>query len=200
MIIMKEKELNEKIEQGYLKIRVIFEIIGKPKEHIEQTMKAYLENVKAENGIITLHSEVEAGEELEDDMFGVVGEVELLVPSIDKLSWLAINFSPASIEVIEPEKIIFQQKDINHWANDFLAKLHEIGILQKSAKSQQEGLIRNFNAMTRNAIILCLNEPRDEEYLAKKIGMNIEHTQKFLEALIKEKRIIKEKNKYKIAT
>lgn len=196
---MKQKEIAEKIEKGYLKIRVIFEIIGKPKEHIENTMKAYLESIKAENDLYTLESEVECAEQLEDDMFGVVGELELLIPSIDKISWLAINFSPASIELIEPEKLVLEQKEITHWVNDYLAKLHEIGIIQKSMQSQQEGLVRNFNAMTRNAILLSMNEPRDAEYISKKIGMSIEHTEKFLEALIKEKKIIKEKNnKYAI--
>jgi hypothetical protein len=196
---MKEKEIAEKIAQGHLKIRVIFEIIGKPKEHIENTMKAYLESIKAENDLYTLETEIENAEQLEDDMFGVVGELELLIPSIDKISWLAINFSPASIEVIQPEKLLLEQKEITHWVNDYLAKLHEIGIIQKSMQSQQEGLIRNFNAMTRNAILLCMNEPRDAEYISKKIGMTIEHAEKFLEALIKEKKIIKEKNnKYAI--
>ncbi len=196
---MKEKEIKEKINQGFLRIRVLFEIIGKPKEHIEKTMKAYLENIATDDRLHILESEVEPAEELEEEMFGVVGEMELLVEGIDIISWLAINFSPASIELIEPEKLLLEQKEITHWVNDYLAKLHEVGVIQKSMKSQEEGLIRNFNAMTRNAIILCLNEPRDTDFISKKIGMGVEHAEKFLEALIKEGKVVKEKNKYALS-
>ncbi|MFP4522996.1 MAG: hypothetical protein ACOCQQ_00090 [Candidatus Nanoarchaeia archaeon] len=196
---MKEKEIKEKINEGYLRVRILFEIIGKPKEHVEKTMKAYLDKIATEQDITILEQEVEPVDEIEKGMFSVIGEMEVLVPTVDKLTWLAINFSPASIELIEPEKITLQQKEISNWVNDFLAKLHEIGIMQKSMQSQQEGLVRNFNAMTRNAIILCLNEPRDAEYIAKKIGMQASHAEKFLEALIKENKIKKDKTKYALA-
>lgn len=196
---MKEKEIKEKIDEGYLRSRVLFEIIGRPKEHVEKTMQAYLTKISTQEDLFVLEQEVEAVDEIEEGMFSVVGEMEILVPSIDTLTWLAINFSPASIELLEPEKLTLKQKEISNWVNDFLAKLHEIGIIQKSMKSQHDGLVRNFNAMTRNAIILCLNEPRDTEFIAKKIGMTTEHTKKFLDALIKENKVKKDKNKYALA-
>ncbi len=129
-------------------------------------------------------------------MFSAVAETELLVKNLEKITWLAMNFSPASIEIIEPIKFTISQKDITNWINDLLSKLHEIGMIRKSDQGQMEGLIRNFNAMTRNAIILSLSEPRTVEQIGKKIGMNSEHAEKFLEALIKEKKIRKEKTKY----
>jgi len=202
---MKNNEIKKLIEEGYLKIRVIFEIVGRPKEHVEQTLKAYIENIKTkEKEIHVLSEDYEPAEALEGEnqegLFGVMTEVEMLVPNIQKLTWLAINFSPASVEILEPSEITLDQRSAGEWVTDMLARLHEIGMFQKSLTSQNEGLVRNFNAMTRNAIILCLQDgEKDINFISKKIGMTTEHTEKFLEALIKENKIKSEKNNYYLA-
>jgi hypothetical protein len=198
---MKEKEIKKHIEEGFLRARVIFEIIGKPKEHIENTLKAYIENIKTkETDIHILEEEYEPAEEIEEELFSVIAEVELLVPNIEKLTWLAINFSPASIELIQPDAITLEQKQVSHWITDMLARLHEVGVIQKTLTGQNQALIKNFNAMTRNAILLCLQDGgKDVEFICKKIGMPAEHTDKFLEALQQEKKIKKEKNQYYLA-
>ena len=193
---MKDKEIREYIEKKYLRINTIFEIIGHPKEHVESTMKLYVENIKKDSDIVVIKEEYEPAEKLEGDVFGVIAEVDMLVKNIEKLTWLCVNFSPASIELIEPDKIIIEQNDVTHWLNDFLSKLHEIGVAQKKIQSDNEGLIRNFNAMTRNAILLVLKEPSDIQTISKHIGMEDKHTELFVEKLIKEKKIVKEKNVY----
>jgi len=196
MKIMNSKEIKELTNKGYLRTNVIFEIAGKPKKHIEDTLKAYVENIKQDEEIHTIREEYEDAEELEDGVFSTVAEIEMLLPSIEKLNWLCINFSPASVEILEPESKRVSQKEIGDWMNDLLSRLHEIGMVQKNLKGQYDVLVRNFNAMTRNAIVLSLKETNEIDAIAKKIGMPKEHTSKFLDALIKEEKVRKDKNKY----
>jgi len=191
---MKDKEIKEYIEKGYLRVNVIFEIIGHPKKYVEDSMKAYIANIKLDQEIIVLKEEYEDVEEIDKELFSIVAEVEMLVAKIEKLTWLCINFSPASIEIMEPDSISLEQREINNWLNDFLSRLHEIGVIQKKVASENEGLIRNFNAMTRNAILLVLKEPSDLQTISKRIGMEDVHTEKFVEKLIKENKVIKDKN------
>jgi hypothetical protein len=193
---MKSKEIKKLTDEGYLRVNVIFEIAGKPKKHIEDTLKAYIENIKQDEQIQVITEEYEDAEELEEGVFSTVAEIEMLLPTIEKLNWLCINFSPASVEILEPEKKTVSQKEIGEWMNDLLSRLHEIGMVQKNLKGQYDILVRNFNAMTRNAIILSLKETNELDAIAKKIGMPKEHTEKFLEALIKEEKVKKDKNKY----
>lgn len=189
---MKEKEIKEYLEKGYIRVSVIFEVVGKPQKHVEETIKAYITNIKTNEEINVIKEEYEPAESAGEDLFSAVAEVEMLVENMDKLTWLAINFSPASIEVIEPATLTIEQKEITHWMNDLLARLHEMGMFQKAIRSQSETLIRNFNSMTRNAILLVLREGADISSISHKIGMSDEHTQKFLDALLKEKKIKKE--------
>lgn len=197
---MNQKEIKSYIEKEYLLCRVMFEVVGRPKEHVQTTIKKYVEKIKEDKEIIFVSDDYDDAEEVEDGVFGAIAEVELLTPTAEKLTWLCINFSPASIEILEPAKITIEQKELTNWYNDLLSRLHELGVAQKTLTSQQQGLVRNFNAMTRNAILLVLKEPAEIETIAKRIGMNLEHTETFLEALIKEKKIKKEKNKYHVIT
>lgn len=195
---MNTKEIKEKIDSGYLRINIIFEVVGKPKEHVEKTIKVYIENIKKEEDLHILKEEYEPAEDAGEELFSTIAELEMLVSSFEKLTWLCINFSPASVEILEPAKLTIEQKEITHWLNDLLSKLHEIGMVQKTVRSQVDGLIRNFNAMTRNAILLVLKEPATMETISKKIGMPADHAEKFIDALIKEKRIKKDKNTYQL--
>ncbi len=193
---MKDKEIKEYLDKKYLHTRIMFEVVGRPKEHIQTTIKQYIERIKQDKELVFIAEEFDDAEEVEEGVFGAVAEVEILIKDTTKLTWLCINFSPASVEILDPPQLLIQQKEITDWYNDLLARLHEIGIAQKTLSSQQEGLIRNFNAMTRNAILLVLKEPAEMDQISKRIGMTNEHTEKFLEALIKEKKIKKDKNKY----
>ena len=193
---MNKKEIRAHIEEGYLRVIVIFELVGKPKSHIEQTIKAYVENVTSQEDVFLLKDEYEEATELEEGVFSTVAELELLVKNMERLTWLCMNFTPASIEIIEPDTKTFEQKEIGHWLNDLLSRLHEIGMVQKNLQGQHHVLVKNFNAMTRNAILLALQHTKDVAVLAKQIGMDVEHTKKFLEALIKEGKVREEKGSY----
>lgn len=193
---MKEKEIKEHIEKGYLRVSVMFEVVGKPQKHVEDTIKSYITNIKTNEDIEIIKEEYEPAEDAGEELFSAIAEVDMLIRDMSKLVWLAINFSPASIEIIEPTQLVVEQKTMTDWMNDLLSRLHEIGLMQKASRSQSETLIRNFNSMTRNAILLVLKEGSEIHAISQKIGMNDEHTEKFLEALIKEKKIKKEGNLY----
>lgn len=193
---MKNKEIKAKIDEGYLRAIVIFELVGKPKSHIEETLKAYVEKVASQDEIDVLKEEFENASELEEGVFSAVAEIEILLPTLEKLTWLCLNFTPASVEIMAPEKKTLEQQEITHWLNDLLARLHEIGMIQKNLHGQHHVLVKNFNAMTRNAILLALANNKEIEAVSKKIGMSPEHTKKFLDALIKEGKVKEEKGTY----
>ncbi|MFP4119258.1 MAG: hypothetical protein ACLFTH_04355 [Candidatus Woesearchaeota archaeon] len=193
---MKSKEIRNHIEEGYVRAKVIFEVVGKPKDHVENSIKAYLENIKSDENIKVIEEEYEPTDELEDGLFSTVVEADMLLKGLEKLTWLCINFTPASIEITEPASFTINQKDVGNWLNDLLSKLHEMGMVNKSIRNQQQGLLKNFNAMTRNAILLALKEPLDLEGISKRIGMDEKHAKEFVNALLKENRVREEKNRY----
>src|SRR5687767_13589124 len=99
---MKDSQIREHIAKGWIRAIITFEVVGKPKEHVERSLGEYIDNVKKDERVIFLKEDREEAIEHEDGMFSTFSESEMLVKGLDTFTWLCINFSPASIEVLEP--------------------------------------------------------------------------------------------------
>jgi hypothetical protein len=191
---VKEAEIQEKVKAGYIRARIIFEIIGNPKEHIIKTLKGYMANIKTDERLIVLSEEYAEPESMDEGkLWSTFCETELLGKDLEVFTWLCINFTPASIEIIEPEEFLVTNKDLAIWLNELLLRLHEIGVGFKQQTSENELLKRNFNALIRNSILLTVTEPKTAEIIGKAIGVEpVELLMPFLDVMIKEGRIKKE--------
>ena len=83
-----------------------------------------------------------------------------------------------------------------YWYNDLISKLHEISASLKNLSSENDLLKLNLNRAIRNSIVLSLTESKTIDEIVIKTGIDKEHLQPFLDALIKEKSIILETGKY----
>lgn len=193
---MKDKELKEFIAKGYVQVRVIFEMAGNPKEHVEGTLKKYLSAIKEDPSYIFLEEEYAPCEETDEGVWSTFVEADILVVNFEALNRLCFNMSPASVEIINPESIQLGQKQIGEWYNDLLSKIHEIGLTIKATTSENDLLKVNMNRLIRNCITLALYEPKTLEEISSKVGIDIAHLQPFIDAMIKEKSIILENGKY----
>ena len=193
---MKDKELKEFIDKGHIHIRVIFEMAGNPKEHVEETMKRYIETIKQDPEYIFMKEYMAPTEEKTDKIWSTFLEADVLVSGFDKLSELCFNMGPASIEIIQPEAFSLTEKNMTNIYNDIISKLHEISMVNKALSSESEMLKLNLNRSIRNCVILALSEPKSADEMATKVGIDKEHLQPFLEAMVREKSIVLDNNRY----
>ncbi len=192
---MKDKEIKEFIAKGHILCKVIFEMAGNPKEHVESTLKKYISAVKEDPNYIFMN-EFYAPTEENDGVWSTFFESDVLVSNFEKLNLMCFNLTPASIEIVEPENFNLTQKELTYWYNDLLSKLHEVSVALKNYGSENEMLKVNLNRAIRNSIVLSLTEPKTTEEISSKVGIDKEHIQPFIDALVKEKSIIVEGNKY----
>ena len=192
---MKDKEIKDLIEKGHILCRVIFEMAGNPKEHVENTLKEYVKKIKEDPDYIFMNEEYEPAEE-NDGVWSTLLEADVLVTNFEKLNVLCFNLSPASIEIIEPENFALTQKNVTYWYNDLLSKIHEISATMKNLSGENELLKLNLNRAIKNCVVLSLTEPRTSEEISQKVGIDKTNLQPFIDALTKEKTIILDGNKY----
>ena len=195
---MNDKELKEFIAKGYIHCRVIFEMAGNPKEHVEKTLRQYISAIKEDPSYIFLEEKYEPCEVGEDGIWSTFVEADIHTTDLEALNRLCFNMSPASVEIIEPESLTLTQKRVGEWYNDVLSKIHEIGVVLKNTNGENELLKVNINRLIRNCITLALNEPKTIEELGTKVGIDKEHLQPFIDAMLKEKNIIRENDKFKV--
>ncbi|MBR9700444.1 hypothetical protein GOV11_01100 [Candidatus Woesearchaeota archaeon] len=197
---MDEKDAKQKMKEGWIHAIVTFEIAGNPKEHVEKALESYLENLKKDERIEILQQESEEAEEHEDGVFSAFAEIDLIIDKLDTFTWLCINFTPASIEVIEPDTLKMDARTLTNWYNDLLAKLHEVSSVVRQHSSANEHIIVAMNQLIRNSIILSIKTgEKTKDQITKDTGIQDVQLDEFLTHLIEKNKITEDKGKYKIA-
>jgi len=189
------EESREERDKKRIVCRVIFEMAGNPKEHVEKTFKDYIKKVKEDPDYVFTKEYYSPTEE-NDGIWSLFYESEVIITDLEKLNVLCFNLGPASVEIIYPENITLSDKQLTDIYTDFASKLHEVGIVIKNANNESDILKVNLNRAIRNCVVLALNEPKNASEIAEKIGVEAENLQPFLDAMIKEKSLVKDGEKY----
>jgi len=147
---MELREIDAKVKQGYLRVKIIIEIAGFPREHIEKTMGLLEETIKKER-IEVIKSSIREPKQVSEKIWSSFIELEFLVENLSLLMGLIYDYMPSSVEIIEPEGEIKEDSQaIAELLNDLIAKLHgysaaikkmnaENVILQRELKKVKEG-------------------------------------------------------------
>lgn len=193
---MKDEEIQKRIKKGAILSQVSFEVIGSPKEHIEKTIRGFVNNIKNDSQITFLNEEFGEPEKTEGNLWGVYADTEMLVDSLDKFIWLCVNFMPASIEIIAPEELRFKEKELTNWLNDLLAKLHEISHTVRQSNLYKDAISKGMNALIQNTIFLATEHYHKPGEIGKKLGIPEKQLQPFFDALVKNGKLEKKGSKY----
>lgn len=118
-------------------VRAIIEIMGTPKEHVEETMKSVVDKVKQEKSFqLIKHSFFECKQIEQSKFWSTFAEVEISFPGVDQLVLFCFNFMPSSLEILEPAKATFEQREIGNLFNDLLARLHQYDMVLKNLHAE----------------------------------------------------------------
>ncbi|MFT4261659.1 MAG: hypothetical protein ACMXX9_04475 [Candidatus Woesearchaeota archaeon] len=194
---MKKQEIQDYLEKGYIRVKILFEVVGNPKEHIAKTIVMLKEQVEKEDSVIMLDSEIGEPEEAGDGLFGAFCDAELLVKNFYRLSYLAFNYMPASIDIIAPSKFEFKEADMTNFFGDMLALLHETNARHVDANSKAMASKRNFNALLQNSVVYMLSDKElDANTIGEPLGLKTEYITPYLEDMVKIGLLKKDNNKY----
>jgi len=186
-------------KQEIIRCVAIIEILGKPKEHVEKSMQGYLEKLRAEKYLSILKEETAPIEE-RDKMFGTFVEIEMLVEKINDLISFCFDYMPSSVEIIKPESLKINSRDIQNMLNDLQARLHNTDMLAKKQKFEIDLLKKSLNAGLKNIISLALimKKKLTKDELSKFTGIEEKQLDPFLETLITEGHLKKEEDLYSL--
>jgi hypothetical protein len=117
--------------------RVVIELAGFPKEHIEEVMQKIIEKIKENFEVI--RAETFDSIELKDKMSGfwsIFSELELKFNDINSITLFCFEYMPSSIEILEPEELRFASTEIAGFLNDLLGRLHEYDMVVKNLQAE----------------------------------------------------------------
>ena len=87
-------------ERTKILARTVLEILGKPKEHVEGTLKKYVESIKEDKNFTIIKEHYEPAEEQDDGMFSVFAELELETFKVENLTGFCL-ISSTYFHIIE---------------------------------------------------------------------------------------------------
>jgi hypothetical protein len=133
-------------------VMMIFEVIGKPAEHLAETLKGIVEKIEKEKGVELIHNKINeaAPFKAKEGFFTNFMEVEVKVEDIEVLSGLMFNYMPAHIEIMEPENIQIQNNTLNTFFNGLMRKLHGYDEVVRVAQTEKIILQRKLEGIMKN--------------------------------------------------
>ena len=131
---------------------IILEIIGRPPEHLVESLKELIEGIEKEKGVVVKSKQIKEPIVMKEqkDFYTTFAEVEIEVEEILYLAVLMFKYMPAHIEIISPEILALSNNGFNEILNELVRRLHgydeiariiqmEKGILEKKLKNLMGG-------------------------------------------------------------
>jgi hypothetical protein len=124
---MKDSEIRQKVKDGWIRLKAVFEVAGFPEEHIAKTVQLMSEKFAKEKGVLVIEQIGHSPKKVSDKMFSSFIESEFLVQSLVYLMGLIYDYMPSSVEIIEPadDPISDDPQAITMILNDLVARLHK---------------------------------------------------------------------------
>jgi len=120
--------------------RIIIEIMGSPKEHVDETIRQVIEELEKRGEIKILNKNVAEAKNVNDEklkrFFTSFVEVDIETESIESLIGICFDFMPSSVEIIEPTEFRLKSTQIDDTLNDLLDKLHKFSMAVRNMHAE----------------------------------------------------------------
>ena len=174
-----EGKVSEYVDEGYIHVKMIFEIVGKPKKHIEGTMEKYIEQISKENDVVDY--ELHDTEKTKDGFFSSVSILEFLVKDLQKLFEICFKYMPSSIEILDPETLTFRNFELTSIVNTLQGNLHSIDFAVKKEKQNSVNISKNLNKLLVNFINYMTAENKGLDEISKATGVSQKDLKEIIE-------------------
>jgi len=134
-------------EENEIRAILILEVIGRPPQHLKETLEKLIDNMDKEKGVEVKEKKINEPMEIKDkkDLYTTFAEVEVEVKSILHLAMLMFKYMPAHIEIISPENLMLSNNSIGEIFSEIIRRLHgydEIAMIIQAEKKVLEQKLR----------------------------------------------------------
>ncbi len=126
------------MDEQKIKARIVIELLGSPKEHVEETMNIVMDKLKKETGVKLLKEVTYKAEQTDKikPMWSAFSDVDLELSSTKKLLDVCFDYMPSSVEIISPENLVVTSHDYEYLFNELLGQLHQFSFTAKQLAAE----------------------------------------------------------------
>lgn len=179
-------------------VKAIVEVVGKPEAHVKKSLDLVLKNVEEQKRIKIIKKEVFPPKK-NDVFFSAFAELEIKFESPGVLVDFCFDFMPSSIEIIEPSVINLRTQEFTNSLNDILSRLHGINMSLTNINAENKLLKQNAQGLLKNIIMLSIKDNSlSLDEISNGVGIKTENLKPFVDKYVKQGKIKKIKDKYKL--
>jgi hypothetical protein len=128
---------------------LILEIMGRPAEYINETLKNIVKTISEEKGIIVKEAKISEPAEIKErkDFYTSFAELEIETEEVLYLAVLIFKYMPAHVEIISPPNILLSNSSWNDVFNEITRRLHgyeEIARILQTEKKILENQLKTI--------------------------------------------------------
>lgn len=177
-----------------IKATAIVQVLGRPKEHIEQVLKDIAARVD-EQGYKTERLELMPVEESEeqDGYYSGLFEVDLELKDHEQLFGFIQDYNPLSVEVTDPDYFEMGLADYNALVSTVAATVQQYDRIVREKINENVAAIKRVDVLIRNLIVLSVaSGPKKGAHIRKETGLAEETLRRYLPMLIADGTITKD--------
>lgn len=137
--------------ENKIKALFIFEVMGRPPEHLKVSLEEYLKKLGENKGIRVTRKEIHEPKPIEKEgaegLFTTFAEVEVVVDNLNLIFEITLNMLPAHAEIIEPDNIILKNFDLSGVISNLSIRLHKYDEIAKTITIERNILIKKLQEM-----------------------------------------------------
>ncbi len=171
--------------------RALIEVMGKPKEHVENSLKGYLEKFQKDENYKLENLELAEGKKQDNtDLWVAFAELDFSTEKIDNIVSFCFDYMPSIIEIVEPKSLTLNDREFSHVLNDLQARLHQVDMIAKQLNMRNQILQKNMAGLLRNYLLVLLGKSDlNLNQLSKLTGVEKEKLGDYLDRLIDEGKV-----------
>jgi len=131
---------------GKIQVQFILEMLGRPPEHLFETLKKLIEQLEGENGIKiiekTLHEPAKLPES--ENLYTSFADIIAELDTIEHYFRIIFTYFPANMEIISPEKIELTNAQLTTLGSALINRLHDYDALAKKIVVDNEILTKKL--------------------------------------------------------
>lgn len=126
-----ESEVDEKVESGWLKVWLMFEVLGITNEASKKALESLIDKLDKDNRVKLYKKQfgdilrIEKPLEGVDEAFSLTCEVELISKKLDSLTQIVIEYGPSAIEIMEPSNFKIDSGEAQAILNTISQTIHQ---------------------------------------------------------------------------
>ncbi len=140
-------------ETRNIKAVMIIEMLGRPPEHIVESMENIIKNIEAENGTRVISKSIKEPKEIENSngIHSTFAEVEVEVEEILTLALLMFKYMPSNIEIIHPETISLTNNSWSEVLSEIVRRLHSYDEIARVLQIEKAKLEHKLKELSESA-------------------------------------------------